>query len=240
MATTDEWALLKCDLQEETFTIETTAVSVQTNLLNKVIASYWKTHWLVRTALDQHPFTRSVNISSSHDFRFSGACERKACRRCLDLMTTLVDAVLPTSWHITEWVKTPIWTKQRKPSVFQGNYYEIQFSFLCISLPISKSQTWNSCCERESKCCSLTAAVLADSLCMCPVSLPVLEEEGFTPDLSNGVKNDSFFTDVHGGNWTLSWRQGLVCRDPWRWETGAHQTYTHSWSNFRLLLSNSW
>lgn len=119
MATTDEWALLKCDLQEETFTIETTAVSVQTNLLDKVIASYWKTRWLVRTALDQHPFTRSVNISSSHDFRFSGACERKACRRCLDLMTTLVDAVLPTSWHITEWVKTPIWTKQKKPQFFR-------------------------------------------------------------------------------------------------------------------------
>lgn len=70
--------------------------------------------------------------------------------------------------------------------------------------------------ERESKCCSLTADVLADSLSMCPVSLPVLEEESFTPDLSDGIKNDCFFTDVHGGNWTLSWRQGLVCGDPWR------------------------
>lgn len=92
------------------------------------------------------PVYKVSKLSSSHDFRFSGAGERKACRRCLDLMTTLVDAVLPTSWHITEWVKTPIWRKQKKPSVFQGNYYEIQFRFPYISLPISKSQMWNSCC----------------------------------------------------------------------------------------------
>lgn len=70
--------------------------------------------------------------------------------------------------------------------------------------------------ERESKHCSFVADVLTDSASIRPISLPVLEEEGFTPDLSNGVKNDRLFTDVHGGNWTLSWRQGLVCWDPCR------------------------
>lgn len=42
--------------------------------------------------------TRSVNISGFLNFKFpGGAGERKAHRLCLELMTTLVDTVLPTS-----------------------------------------------------------------------------------------------------------------------------------------------
>lgn len=198
------------------------------------MSSYWEMCWLIRTALDQHPFTRSVNISSSYDFRFSGAGERKACRRCLDLMTTLVNAVLPTSWHITVSQNTNM-NITKKTLSFSGkwlwNPIKVPLYFLAyLKIPGMKFLLWGF--ERESKCCSLTADVLADSLSMCRVSLPVLEEEGFTPDLSNGIKNDCFFTDVHGGNWTLSWRQGFACRDPWGWEIGAHQTHTHPCSNF--------
>lgn len=62
----------------------------------------------------------------------------------------------------------------------------------------------------------LRCLLAADSASMSPNKLPVLEEEGFAPDLSNSIKNERLITKVHGGNWTLSWRQGLACRDPYR------------------------
>lgn len=88
--------------------------------------------------------TRSVNISGFLNFNFpGGAGERKAHRLCLELMTTLVDTVLPTSWGITEWVKTPIWTKLktslRSNHNFQGSY-EIRFKLPYFSLRRSNSQ----------------------------------------------------------------------------------------------------
>lgn len=88
--------------------------------------------------------TRSVNISGFLNFNFpGGGGERKAHRLCLELMTTLVDTVLPTSWGITEWVKTPIWTKLktslRSNHNFQGSY-EIRFKLPYFSLRRSNSQ----------------------------------------------------------------------------------------------------
>lgn len=49
----------------------------------------------------------------------------------------------------------------------------------------------------------------------CLIWLPVLEEEGLSSDLCYGIKDNWFITDVHWSDWTLSWRQRLVCRHTW-------------------------